>query len=101
LAQPIEGLLNYFHRANQPFYRLCDVTMNANLVTFQQEWSSKGNFIDPLTQVSILHIAASQAEKEVLEFLIQINIPIDSKDFMGNTPLHFAALSGNRLAVEF
>ncbi|WP_240875893.1 ankyrin repeat domain-containing protein [Shimazuella soli] len=76
--------------------------MKENSTLLHVKFDSGSDLVDSTTKVSVLHMAATTAEPEVLQYLIkEKEIAVDSIDFLGNTPLHFAALSGNKKAVDF
>lgn len=55
------------------------------------------NGYTPLTA----HLSSNLFNKELLDRLLQHNVEINSPDFDGDTPLHFAVMNNNLEAVEY
>lgn len=97
---PLVGLMYDLHYYNERFHRLSTILLDKGFAAFQQEFRENDAYIDDNTKVSLLHIAAAGNNMEAIHFFVQQGIDINTQDIDGNTPLHFAALTGCEEAVN-
>lgn len=58
------------------------------------------NFIDPNTTESLLHTAIKNMNINVINSLLEKNIELNILDKLGNTPFHYAVISGKKEYVK-
>ena len=52
-------------------------------------------YTPPINRISALHLISETNNMELVKLLLAHDIPIDSRDRTGSTPLHWAAFKGN------
>jgi ankyrin repeat protein len=65
--------------------------IHPSLVDDQVSFSNEG--------MSLLHWVADRGHLEIAKFLLSIHCPVNAQDHEGNTPLHYAAISGHESMV--
>lgn len=89
---------------NHPYFRMNLINAaKKGIIPYLEKCWQEG--VDPLdageAQSSLFHYAAESNSAELLDRLFSLGVPFDGANMYGWSPLHHAAYSGNRVAVEW
>jgi ankyrin repeat protein len=94
LHSAVEG---YYHsqKVEAQFKEMIDYFLSQGV-----DINAKGNSGYSGADVTVLHSAAVNADKEIIELLIEKGAQVDARAKTGRTPLFIAAMAGNKGAAE-
>ncbi|MCH5584503.1 ankyrin repeat domain-containing protein [Shimazuella sp. AN120528] len=97
---PLVGLMYDLRHDNKRFAHLSELVMEKEFAAFKEEFAENDRMLDDYSNVTLLHMAAASGTTEIIDYLVQLGMDINSMDKDGNTPLHFAALCGHETGVN-
>lgn len=94
----LDILLNTQLESGYSILKTATINSDADTIECLMEWGAKFQVTDNLQE--ILHMAIYSNTESVVDFLLSKGMNATARDTTGNTPLHIAAMSGNKTMIK-